>query len=149
MFGASRKDNMIDCSVTQETDLTIYTVSGEASLGDVITVLKNVDQNELTKNCIWDFRGGTASCFSAEDVKTLARFSAQYCTRRNGGKTAVVVSSNLDFGLARMYQAHAENLAKDVAVGIFRDWQRCFAWVGGCGSGACDVANNVSRMPVV
>jgi hypothetical protein len=46
------------------------------------------------------------------------------CTRR-----AIVVSSELDFGLARMFQALADD--RRLNYGVFKDFDKALAWATG------------------
>ena len=70
-----------------------------------------------------DCREVTELQLSADDIRSLADFVSS----KGGGRRAIVVSTNLVFGMSRMYELW---LAEGDGVQVFRDLAEARAWLG-------------------
>ena len=70
---------------------------------------------------------------TADEIRAVSVFLGPHA-RRIGGRCAVVVGSEVQFGLGRMGSVHAE--AVGVKAEIFRDLEPGLEWLGIPGSGA-------------
>jgi hypothetical protein len=77
---------------------------------------------------LWDVRDATIVQLSTEDLIELARFSRKLQTVRGTGKAAILVSGEVDFGVARMFQAYADALPWETMVS--RDLKEVMEWLG-------------------
>jgi hypothetical protein len=90
-------------SIDRTRDLTVFTLTGEIALSEFIDCLHSYIDNQPTFYEIYDVRELSGSRFSKEEVGALALFLEQRVAKRpSGGKTAVIVDKNIDYGLSRM-----------------------------------------------
>ena len=68
--------------------------------------------------------------FSYDELRDIANFTKQHEEFRRSGKTALVASTDLTFGLGRMYDTlvEIENLSHSVKV--FRPMDEAIKWLG-------------------
>jgi hypothetical protein len=62
------------------------------------------------------------------DIRRVVDFVSRHREARCGGKSAVVASRDVDYGMARIAQVHLEPLG--VELGVFRDLQEAEEWLG-------------------
>ena len=79
------------------------------------------------KNILWDLRNASAVSITASQVTKLADLSASYSEQRGGGKTAIVASTDLDFGIAKEFEGHSMSLSREFV--IFRDIDKAYKWI--------------------
>jgi len=80
------------------------------------------------KQVVWDL---SHFDFMSVDARTLRLFverAAKMSTKRKGRKTALVVQSEVGFGMMRMLQILAEDKVQ-VTFGVFRDLAGALRWV--------------------
>ena len=108
----------------------IHTVSGEMTFEEIKSsyeaVLTHPDfQDDM--NSIWDIRNADASKFDSQDVIKIARYFETQTKNRAEYKVAVVVSSDLERSLSKMYQVAAADLP--AKIGIFNNLEAAKEWV--------------------
>ena len=100
----------IETKICIEKDLTVHRVSGPLSNQDVsIELDRYYSAENITKLKLWDLTREKQPLWQLDDVTSLVNIIRGYAHLRAGGKTALVVSEDVDFGISRMLQAHAEN----------------------------------------
>jgi hypothetical protein len=80
-------------------------------------------------NALWDFREAPLAGLPTETLRRIIRFSAERRELRRGARVAIVVSSDADFGVARIFEAVAADLP--IQFQVFRDIGEAEVWVGG------------------
>ncbi|MBU0768680.1 MAG: hypothetical protein KJ687_06290 [Proteobacteria bacterium] len=124
----------ITSQIDQSGQLTTHIATGEISSTDIIRVIESFYKENPTKNIIWNFRDADTDALlslSYNELKDIVRFTKQHEALRRSGKTALVVSTDLAFGLGRMYDtlAEIENLSHSVKV--FRSMDEAIKWLEG------------------
>jgi len=108
----------------------IHTVSGEMTFEEIKSsyeaVLTHQDFQE-NMNSIWDIRNADASKFDSQEVIKIARYFETQTKNRAKYKVAVVVSSDLERSLSKMYQVAAADLP--ARIGIFNNLEAAKKWV--------------------
>jgi len=122
----------ITSQIDQSSQLTTHIATGEISFTDIIKAIESFYKEKPTKNIIWNFHDVDKDAllsFSYNELKEIVRFTKQHEDLRRSGKTALVVSTDLEFGLGRMYDtlAEIENLSHSVKV--FRSMDEAFKWI--------------------
>lgn len=79
------------------------------------------------KSAIWDFRDARFDLSSAE-VREMAQFILRHQPVPPPSRVAFVTGRDVDFGLARMYEAHRED--SRTAFRVFRDYDEAVRWTG-------------------
>lgn len=108
--------------------VTILRVTGPFHLGDLRATLGELyadHTREPPRRFLWDLRSAELN-WSAEEIRQFSDWVRR--NRQPGeGKTAVVVSRDLHFGLARMYEVFSSDLPVEFVV--FRDLDAATVWV--------------------
>ncbi|GAB4182054.1 MAG: hypothetical protein Kow00108_18930 [Calditrichia bacterium] len=122
---------MIKSEIIKEKDLIVHTSTGEITLDEIKNIIEDFyAQKQLPAlNVIWDFTKAVYQNPDVQKIRDLAERINQMSHSRQGGKTAVVVASDLYYGLGRIYQAHSENYNQIAPVMIFRSLQDATSWI--------------------
>jgi hypothetical protein len=81
----------------------------------------------LGTNVLCDIRDARPD-LAPGDIRRIVEFVSRHRDARGGGKSAVVASRDVDYGMARIAQVHVEPLGVELAV--FRDLQEADEWLG-------------------
>jgi len=99
----------ITSQVDKTKKLIIYTLTGELTLDEIQSTIKSFwEAHELTLNALWDARSAKLTNLKSSDMESLTALIGQYRHRfkeRKGGKSAIVASSDLQYGLSRIVGA--------------------------------------------
>lgn len=110
----------------------IYTtIAGETGYADVKAYLDTVVKDPLFRPgmpSIVDCRG-VKSLFSISDLRKTAADTRSHPEMSVPGRVAVIASSNLVYGLLRMYEVFSEG--QPVRIRVFRQPEEATAWVNG------------------
>jgi hypothetical protein len=122
----------IDVTIDRDADLTVLTVTGPTSADEIRGAIDRYFEREPTSGILWDFREADLRDISAQDVRGLVEVAREHAARRGQGRTALVLPSDLGFGLGRMYETLQEHEPRPaVHYKAFREMDAATAWVGG------------------
>lgn len=116
--------------------LIVTTWDGEARDIEFIEAIKNYQNNiqnqpnYINYNEVVDLRKTTGIKLTTEGIKVIGAIASTTDTQDINKKLALIVSSNLAFGLARMYEAYrsfSKNANKEIRV--FKNETDAFKWV--------------------
>lgn len=108
-----------------DDDLTIFTVDGDLSVEDIL----KFSSEYATKNVLWDATNGSVRNIHTDDFRRIAVEMKKQTHKRAGGKTALVGSLDVDFGLSRMYEAFAGLEKIPITYGAFRNYNDAMNWL--------------------
>ena len=121
----------IESKVDRSKDLSTYVFSGKITSDDLINTVKDVFKGEITNNLLLDFRQAQPDeQFLSQDLEKIARITKQYWELRKSGKTAIVASTDIAFGLARMYEVFVRIEELTHSVRVFRSMDTAIEWLG-------------------
>ena len=120
----------ITTSVDSDKQLTTHTVIGEASFEEGMTTLKQFWEGQPTMNVLWDFRKASLARVSSEETEAIMNYIKRHSEKRSGGKTALVVSGDLEYGLSRMSQMLADLHSISLQMEVFRSFKEAIQWLG-------------------
>lgn len=115
--------------IDREKSIAVITVQGTPKVSDIrhtIEALLDHPDHLDGMDEIWDFREASLT-FSANELEDLALFVNQHLDKL-ARHTALVVSKDLEYGIARMWSAYAEAKAPQVRH-IFRDMEEALDWL--------------------
>jgi len=119
--------------VTIKTDhdkkLTIFTVTGKPTFQEAMETFKEFYTGTPTRNVLWDFRKASLAFISAENAEVLLDFTKHHVKSRAGGKTAALVSNELDYGISRMIQISTELKGIPLKIEVFRSVEEVNQWL--------------------
>lgn len=106
----------------------VGTVGDAEFLDTYAEILRNVDYSGCVRELV-DVTGLTEANISAQALNRVAHMLKNTCPGCEC-RSAIVATSDLNFGLSRMYEAFAE-MAKAEEVQVFRDRQEALTWLLG------------------
>jgi len=112
-----------------EKDLTVFVVTGVLGPGEQLKALEKFYEGDPTRHVLWDFRKVEGERYFYEDVKEIVAFSKTKAHLRPPGKTAIVTSKAVDFGLARMAKSLSEAMEMPWEAGSFTSIEDAVAWL--------------------
>jgi len=113
-----------------ENNLTIYTVTGEVTVQDIIQKVKAFYAREPTQLVLWDLTEANLSKIPSEDIIQIIYVIKKLSTSRKGEKTAMVFSSKFGYGLGRMFTAFSEMEETGIEYGSFHSVKEAKQWLG-------------------
>jgi len=123
--------------ITSQVDpiknLTIYTLNGDLALDEILNAIQSFwEAHELTLNVLWDARRAKLTRLKSSDIERIAELIGRYTHRfeeRRGGKTAVVASSDLQYGLSRILGTFYEIKDFPTQFQTFRQMDEAIQWL--------------------
>ncbi len=115
--------------VHSELDLTERVVVGELSVDDVLGEIRRSYDGPVTKLVLWDVSQASTRSINGDDMMRIAELVSQFISRRAGGRSAVVASTDLSFGMTRMYQAYRSMQNIKPPFMSFRTREQAMAWL--------------------
>ena len=123
----------ITSQVDKTKNLTIYTLTGELTVDDIQSAIKSFyEAHELTLKGLWDARSAKLTDLKSSDMESIAVFIGQFRNRfeeRKGGRSAVVASSDLQYGLSRVLEILYEIEGSPIQLKIFRVMDEAMEWL--------------------
>ena len=120
---------MITFSVDDQRQLSIVTCSGKLTAEEVSDAIKKYYQGDPTPNVLWDIEQADLTALSADDVAKIAQLTSSERPDGLPGKTAIVSSQDLGFGMGRMFETYRQFEEKEVAMQVFRSLDEALAWM--------------------
>ena len=123
----------ITSQIDKTKNLTIYTLTGELTVDDIRSAISSFwEAHEVTLKGLWDARSAKLTNLKSEDMERIAALIGQYSHRfeeRKGGKSAVVASSDLQYGLSRILETFFEIEGFPTQLRIFRIMDEAIKWL--------------------
>jgi hypothetical protein len=110
-------------------DRVVTTICGElvaSELMDTAARLYDNPQFHSGMSTVLDLRGAIPAV-TAHNVRMIVSFMSKNLGRRGKGRCAIVVSREVDYGMARMAQAYLDEVGVELAV--FRDLADAEHWL--------------------
>ncbi len=119
----------IETTFDESRELTAFTVEGPLVYADVEQAMKSFYEGSVSRNVLWDLRNASVEGFTAAEVKQLAASPDRFTEERRGGRTAIVASGDLAFGLSRMFQSFGESKDLPFPIRVFRAKEEALDWI--------------------
>lgn len=117
--------------INQPDGPVILTASGAITGKEIIQAIKDLVNDPDFKpniNSIWDFRAVTTRLIDSQEITDLITFIRTIQEKRGRDyRVAILVSRDMDYGLARMFEAHSQSLPFQVR--IFEDLEQAKSWI--------------------
>jgi len=120
----------IDTQIDTQKDLTIQIVTGEITAQEIIAAIESYYQGVATRLILWDISQASLKKIRSEEVAQVAKLTQKYSRLRERGKTALLFSSELGFGLGRMYDINQDVERSELTHMSFRNRDEALAWLG-------------------
>ena len=108
-------------------NLTVFTATGKASTTDIIEAIKSAMSKGPTKKVLWDLSkaNGKETKMMGAELKELVETSHKY---HNSGKTAVVATDPIIYGLSKMAEAQIQQYGNE-ELNVFKSLLDAFLWL--------------------
>jgi hypothetical protein len=120
----------IDVAIDNEKDICTFTVSNDVQVQEIIAKIDEVYPRISTKFIIWDFTEASPAGITLDNIQEIAFHAGKFIDIRQEGKTAIIGHKDIAYGLARMYEAVAENQELPYEYGAFRSVAAALQWFG-------------------
>lgn len=97
-------------------------------MDDIVDSITSFYENGKTNNSLWDLRDAVVTNFPSEGPRQISQVAALYKQQRAGGKTAIVASRDVVYGISRMHQAYMADFPWELKV--FRSIKDACSWLG-------------------
>ena len=112
-----------------DRELTTLTLTGQLTLDEMIEGLQEYGESGPTRLELYDARGLEGERISTEEVDKLVAYFQKFPDVRGArSRTAVLVNTNLDFGLTRMVALLTESRVS-FEVNVFKTMEDAKAWL--------------------
>ena len=112
-------------------NLRIHTITGIISTGKIMEHLrlfyKSPEYNPAM-NSLWDLREADFTEVEPHEVRGLMEMVKGHWGKNDTAKSALLVTKDLDFGLARMYEMLMDGGTAG-SVMVFRDYNEAVEWL--------------------
>lgn len=122
---------MIDVNRDPARDITMFTASGVVGADEVMQEMSRFYDSDPTHLVLWDFRAADVSGITSDEVRMIAGLAGGAYRNRAEGKTAIVASKEVTYGLSRMYQSLLDGAELSVDTRIFRSIEEAEAFLFG------------------
>jgi hypothetical protein len=123
----------IEARVRSEENLTRLIARDGISVGEIRAAIESFwEAPEITRDVLWDFRSASLREIGTEDLRRLVMVGMKYQHRfaeREGGKTAIVASENLEYGLMRASENLSEMYDYSFEIRTFRALGEAEEWL--------------------
>ncbi len=122
--------SMISTRIHSTMGLVTHRGSGDLSISEIEEAFEARLQDPeycAGMRVLWDCRESHIANFSAAELTGLVKYNADHQESRGGGRSAIVVSRDADYGVGRMFQSYAEQLPWETM--LFRDLNSAMRWL--------------------
>lgn len=120
----------LSLKIDPEAKLRILKLTGQTTMQDLYDAIEEVYRHpgfDHSHNSVWDLRECSLADLTSEAVQQIASsVAAQRKARGAPPKGALVVSKDLDYGMARMYETYLDSGSD---FGVFRDIDEAMEWL--------------------
>ncbi len=120
----------IEFRIDRDSDSSFFTSSGRISFTEALEVIKRFYADNPTANVLWDFDQSSFEDISAESITELALFRERFRGQRTDGKTALVASRDVQYGLLRIFKSLSDSSDLPFEVRVFREMDKAREWLG-------------------
>ena len=120
----------IETIIDSQNDLSVFTVNGALIADEIIERVEEYYTRHPTKLVLWIMGEVDLTAITSAGIERIIQIAKKHTGKRQEGKTAIVGSKDIDYGLARMYEAYTglENLPYEYK--IFKDVDEAKEWLG-------------------
>ncbi len=120
---------MIRISKDHSQDMTLFTVTGETTVEEIIDAVTSFYSSEPTRLLLLNFLEAKGSSFTPDDIDKIISIVSRYAYKRKGGKTALVAASDHVYGMSRMFKAKSEVKKIQLEVHVTRTMEEALHWL--------------------
>ncbi len=119
----------IEKKIEKNKDLTILVVTGKVSSDEITDALRDFYKSGFTLKLLLDFSNSEFSDLPSDQLPLIISVAKSYAHLREGGKTAIVMSSGVGFGIGRMYETLSEIEQHPITHNICKSIDEAMDWL--------------------
>lgn len=116
---------MIKKRIIVSGEIIEFIVEGDCTVEEILDMVQN-HYGSISKNVLWDLSAGSNSLITSSDMVRIARTVKVNAVH---ARAAYVCPVDLEFGLFRMYQTHAELEGVATRMQVFRTRDEALLWL--------------------
>lgn len=120
----------IETKIDVEKDLTINICTGKLTLKEVQDTIDSYYSKTITRLVLWDVTNADVSQLNAAELKKIVVDIRERSTVRVGGKTALLFSKDVGYGIGRMLMAFSDSEGLSIDLMVFREPSKAHEWLG-------------------
>ena len=120
---------MIESISDTQRQLTSFKCTGEVIVKELVYKLITFYETSPTLYLLMDLTQANLKSGSTEDVREYVEFLKRRGSARVGGKTAIAVSSDNEYGLSRAFQAFSKIKELVFKTQVFRSLEEAENWL--------------------
>ena len=120
---------MVEVSIDTEHDLTTFNCSENLTEQEILNEIHAFYRGHITKHTIWHLGSSSSNSISTSAFRTIFETIHSLKDPRRGGRTAIVASKDLEYGLGRMMQTWADIDEFPYEIEVFRILEEAREWL--------------------
>jgi hypothetical protein len=116
-------------TINSDLDLTTLTTVGLITSDEIKSQIRKFYAGLVTKNVLWDLAAADLSAVSTQNIREIVFLTTKHSSSRPGGKTAILISRDLEYGIGRMFAVLKEVEKSQVLHETFRDMTAALDWL--------------------
>lgn len=120
----------ITTRIDPHAKLTVHTLEGPINAEDIITTIEAYYLGQPTPLILWDFTAAQFKRYRESTLQSIVEVTRRHAATRPGGKTALVMPGDFQFGTGRVFEVFAELGNLPIAIRSFRSLPEARAWLG-------------------
>lgn len=122
----------IETYIDRDKRLRTHKVSGKLDLTKLVSVLKELYESnnfDYEMDVMWDLRDADLASFTFDKIEQLRDYVTGHWGTKGKSRAALLVNSDLDYGLSRMYEMLSNGKTKS-KIRAFRNLDDAMKWLG-------------------
>ena len=122
----------ITARTDRSKDLTTYLCSGQISVDEILSALKEYFSGEVTKNVLWDFAEADVDMHQPQIDRLmiyLRRLPPQELEKRRGGRVAIIAPKEYVIGIMEQLKGWSAILDDLLEFQMFIDAEEALDWL--------------------
>jgi len=119
----------IDTNIDINRQLTIHIITGEVAPEEISNKIISYSESGPTDFVLWDFSKAELSKIKYSHIENYISLTNQYSSYRKGGKTALLFSSILGFGLGRIFDIRLDLMESKIPYMTFKSKEDALKWL--------------------
>jgi hypothetical protein len=127
--GRFKNEENMNLRINENKNIAYINLSGQLDKKTILNAFDSVISNKKYKKGmgrLWDFRDADLSSLETETVMEMAQYSNKFPSGINDVKVALVTSSDLEYGLSRMFEMSSTS---KTPIGVFQSLNEGEIWL--------------------
>ncbi len=119
----------IKTTIHAPLQLTVRTVVGKVTADELVEALRSYYTGPVTNLILWDFEKAELEDITTDQIHRLVRVTKELLKPHEGGKRALAGSSDLAYGLGRMFDSEQQVASPKLEHKAFRTKDQALEWL--------------------